>query len=59
LQLLFVRITVTLLKYLLVHIYSNKFGTKRHQNYQSLLKHIFTVLFEMQHVCMCLLPTSC
>jgi len=43
---------------IMVHIYSNKFGTKRHQNRQSLFKHIFTVLCEMQHACMCSLRTS-
>ena len=40
------------------YIYSNKFGTKRHQNRQSLLKHIFTVLCQMQHSHKCSLPTS-
>jgi len=39
------------------NIYSNKFGTKQHQNHQSLLKHFFTVLFETQHACVCSLPT--
>jgi len=39
------------LKYLSVRIYSSKFGTKRHQNRQPLLKHIFTVLCETQHAC--------
>ena len=48
-----------ILKWLLVHIYSNKFGTKRHQNHQSLLKRIFTVLCETQHASACSLPTSC
>jgi len=37
-------------KKLLARVYSNKFGTKQHQNHQSLLKHIFRVLFETQHV---------
>jgi len=45
-------------KWLLVYIYSNKFGTKRHQNRQSPLKHIVTVLCETQHACACSLPTS-
>jgi len=43
---------------LLVHVYSNKFGTKRHQNRQSHLKHVFTVLCDTQHACTCSLPTS-
>jgi len=34
------RFTVELL---LTHIYCNKFGQKRHQNHQSLLKRVFTV----------------
>jgi len=32
---------------------------QRHQNHQSLLKPIFTVLSETQHACECPLPTSC
>jgi len=33
-------------------MYSNKFGTKRHQNQTSVLKRIFTVLYEMRHICL-------
>jgi len=42
----------------LARIYSNKFRTKGHQNHQSLLNIIFTVLCETQHAYVCSLPTS-
>jgi len=45
-------------KWLSVHIYPNKFETKRHQNRQSLLKYIFTVFCETQHLFACSLQTS-
>jgi len=38
---------------MIIGTYSNKFGTKRHQNHQSLLKHIFTLLCETQHAGTC------
>jgi len=33
----------------LVHIYPNKFVTKRHQNHESPLKAVFMLPCEMQH----------